>query len=293
MSPADGGGPARRRVVLYTCTFEAYDYVYPPAVVDPFVDYVIFSDRPFFRAGPWQWRPIPEAAAALSQTEQNRYCKFFAGRLFPGHACSIYVDGNIHVRGSLAGAVDAFAASGADIALFRHRTRRSVEEELAACLLLGKITPEEHRLGLVQIARYRAEGLPDDHVLTENGIIFRRHDSATLDHAMALWWSELQQSIRRDQISLPHVLRRTGVPVMLWDWHYRAPNPYFFHYAHKGPRLRNIDDFLRVLSMRPGRWRRLFAAVRSLYATAVFAPYLRLAGRLERRFGRSRPRSQE
>ena len=50
---------------------------------------------------------------------------------------------------------------------------------------------------------------------------------------MELWWAQLEEFTKRDQLSLPYVLFRSGLAVKLWDWNYKYENPYFMRYLHR------------------------------------------------------------
>ena len=248
-----GRAPPAGRVVVYTCTFLSYDQIFPPVRRTPGVDYVLFSDRrPRLLSG-WEWRPLPEAVRSMSQTMTNRYCKFFPHRLFPEADLSIYVDGNTLILEDLGPLLADFEAAGAGIGLFAHKERDSLLDELAWGERTGKIPPEEVERAAEQVARYRAAGMPPDHLLTENGIIFRRHADPDLGPAMELWWDELCAYSRRDQLSLPYVLHTTGIATKVWDWNYKYHNPYFLRYPHRSGFSVDLAVALRSHMLR-GRW---------------------------------------
>ena len=244
MSPARPGKPPMR-TVLYACTNLAYDQIFTPVAMTPGVEFVLFADRrPRFVRG-WQWRPLPAAAAGLSPTMTNRFAKFFPHRLFPDAGCSIYVDANTLVLADLTPLLAEFFASGADIGLFPHKQRFDIHAELAHARQVGKVPEEDAERGAAQLAFYRAEGLPDDHLFTENAIIFRRHGRPALAAAMELWWEQMQTYTRRDQLSLPYVLYKSDLAVKLWDWNYKFANPYFRRYPHRRGTLRDLNELLK------------------------------------------------
>lgn len=237
------------KTVLYTCANLAYDQIFSPVAPSPGITPVLFSDRrPRFVSG-WEWRPRTEEMAKLNPTLANRYAKFFPARIFPDADYSIYTDANNLVTADLNPLLAEFIASDADIGLFPHSKRRDIYAELEFCKEVGKVRPPEYALGDEQVAFYRAEGLPEEHVFTENAVILRRHGrgearGAALDAAMELWWDQLARFTKRDQLSLPFVLHRSGLKVKLWDWNYLSPNPYFSRYPHRRGPLRDIHIFL-------------------------------------------------
>ena len=255
------------KVVVYTCTFLDYDNVYTPVVMTPGVDYVLYADRaPRFVKG-WQWRPLPPEVAGFSQSMANRYCKFFPDRLFPDADVTLYADGKTLMKGDLRPLIDEFLASGAEIGLFKHQQRDSLDEEVAFCKQVGKIKPQDFDAADAQLADYYAEGLPRDHVLTQNGVILRRHDGPGLRPAMQLWWDEMQTRTQRDQISGPYVLWKTGLPVTVWPWNYARHNRYFLRYPHRGQGTSfgyDLEMYAFVQKHRQGLTGRAFTALHAV-----------------------------
>lgn len=237
------------KTILYTCANLDYDQIFSPVVATPSVAHVLFSDRrPRFVRG-WRWRPMPPETRGLSPVLTNRYCKFFAHRILPEAECSIYVDANTLVIGDLRPLIAEFLASGAQIGLFPHKERSDIYQEFAFSLDVGKIPPADRDRGRAQLRRYREDGLPDDHPFTENAIIFRRHAGperdAALDAAMDLWWEQLETYTKRDQLSLPYVLHKTGLKTKVWDWNYGEKNPYFSRYIHRRDVVRDLSVILK------------------------------------------------
>lgn len=248
------------KTILYTCANLAYDQIFSPVVASPGIEPVLFSDRrPRFVRG-WNWRPMPEAAARLGPALGNRHAKFFPMKVFPEADYSIYIDANLIVTADLTPLLAEFIASDADIGLFPHSARRDVHAEFEFCKEVGKLAPADHALGAEQMAFYRAEGLPEAHVFTENAIILRRHGrgeprGAALEAAMELWWDQLARFTKRDQLSLPYVLHRSDLRVKVWDWNYLAPNRYFSRNIHRRGLVSDIQIFLSAKRHYNAAWR--------------------------------------
>jgi hypothetical protein len=243
------------KIVVYTCTFPDYDFIHAPFVLTPGVEYVLYAPTAPQRLKGWQWRPLPPAVEGFSQTMANRYCKFFPHRLFPEADVTIYLDGNILVRGDLRPLIEEFLASGAEIGLFRHPYRGTLDEELAFCKQVGKVAPADAAKADAQLAGYLAEGLPPDRVMTQNGVILRRHDGPCLEATMQLWWEHMLAHVPRDQLSGPYVMWKTGLAMTVWPWIYSRENPYFLWYPprakHASPGF-DLEMHAFVQRHRPG-----------------------------------------
>ena len=226
---------AQRRTVLYACTNLAYDQIFTPVATTPGVDFVLFADRrPRFVRG-WQWRPLPAEAAGLSPDHGEPLRQVLPARgSSPRPSCSIYVDANTLMLADLTPLIEEFLASGADIGLFPHkralRHRRGVRVRPAG----GQDPALGRREGPgAARAATATTGCRDDHLFTENAIIFRRHGNPALAAAMDLWWEQIATYTQRDQLSLPYVLYKSELKVKLWDWNYKFVNPYFLRYLHR------------------------------------------------------------
>ena len=163
------------RTVLYACTNLAYDQIFTPVAMTPGVDFVLFADRkPRFVRG-WQWRPYPPRGGRALAHHDQPLRQVLPAPIFPEAEISIYVDANTLMLADLTPLIAEFRASGADIGLFPHKQRFDICEEFAFARKVGKVPAADAAKGAAQLAFYRAEGLPDGHLFTENAIIFRRH----------------------------------------------------------------------------------------------------------------------
>lgn len=218
-------------LVVYTCITAGYDDLEPVTHREPGVSYVCFSDRALPAGRGWEVRPLP--CDMSDSVLANRFVKMHPHLLFPQHAHSVYVDGNIGPKRGLRDLAEE-ALRRNDFALYAHPFRDCAYEEAAACAIIGHdwawaFTP--------QLRRYRDEGLPARSGLYECGILFRNHHAPAVVALMHAWWEEFNRGIRRDQVSLPYVLWKTRLPVHdLGQSNIRSGNPTFgFRVFHKAP----------------------------------------------------------
>lgn len=230
-----------RRIAVYTCVVGNYDIILPPRVFPDGVQYYCFTDRPKRKVFGWQMIPLVHPASVTRPDLVNRYHKIFPHRGLPQVKVSLYVDSNIRVIGDVTPWVEKIAAKGIAMALRKHPVRSTIFEEAARCKARGLFDQKERRVLEQQLAAYRAEGMPDDQQLSENGVLLRFHDAPGLSNAMELWWQQLIAYSPRDQISLPYVIWKTGLSTTLVnDIDFRAPNPYFVYNSHRKNGLRGL-----------------------------------------------------
>jgi hypothetical protein len=190
----------RDSVVIYTAIFGDYDELLDPQERLPDADYVCFTDNPRLRSDVWRIRyckPIGDPS------RQAKRIKILAHEALDC-AVSLWIDGRIELR-SIHGALERMTA---DIGLLRHPLRNCIYDEATHCKNTGRGNPERIE---ESVHRYRAEGHPEGNGLWLGGIVLRRHTAATRTFNLE-WWREVKRGTSRDQISLPVVLRRLGMP---------------------------------------------------------------------------------
>ncbi|MCX2978857.1 DUF616 domain-containing protein [Halieaceae bacterium IMCC11814] len=242
IEPIQSSAMTSDQVVVYTAVTAGYDVVLRPAKQTIPMRFVLFTDRGECVSG---WESMPLRESFPCSVSINRYHKFMAHQIFPEFEYSIYVDGNIGLIGDLATLFEEFVASGAAIGLFLHQGRRDVEEEVSACLDLGRFDELDSQVYQAQLQHMFDQGMPRNQVLTANGVIFRWHRHPELAAAMEEWWHQFQQYTKRDQLSLPYILWNTEIPAMYWDASFRRPSPFFRRYPHRGSRLKTLQTRLR------------------------------------------------
>ncbi|MBR2990054.1 MAG: hypothetical protein IKF51_01165 [Solobacterium sp.] len=199
-----------QRIAVYTACFGGYDRINAPVIHPDNIDYWLITDTPGMSEG-WQeingTERVPEAYRD-DPVLANRWCKMHPQELFPEYDCSVYLDSNILVVSDLTamtGALTDFPA-----AMFLHKNRNCVYDEIRACILKGKDKEESLR---EHEALLKEHGVPEQYGLLEAPIIVRRHNDPRCIRLMDLWWSSFLNGCRRDQVSLIDALYQSGIPV--------------------------------------------------------------------------------
>ena len=218
---------AAAKVAVYTAVTANYDSLPAPAIKVPGWDYLCFTDETSTARIGWEVRALPQNE--LDQIRRSRLPKILAHRFLSDYDISIWIDGNVGIRGDLA-EFCKIALAHADIAFFRHGAHRhSVAAEIHACSHAGKAPLD---VMTFQYECYRAQGFPDSSgIIPEGGVIVRRHHHPRVRAAMEQWWSELLKHSARDQISLPYIIWRNSMTVALLDWDLRKA-PWFTFRDH-------------------------------------------------------------
>lgn len=128
---------------------------------------------------------------------------------------SIYLDGSIRLNPG----IDLFRYAevylkDCDMAVMKHPSRDCLYAEAQEVLKLNK--EPKPQLLKNQVSRYAAQHHPRHCGLAETGVMFRRH-TRQINNMCDLWWTEIEQGSRRDQVSFPFALRATNTPIKLID----------------------------------------------------------------------------
>ena len=191
------------RLVVYTALFGNYDDLFlPPRELALGCDFVVFTDQANI---PPPWRRGHVAYAGPSNSTQNRFYKLMPHRLFPQYEWSLYLDANVDIRVNPIEFLERYCRLGPDFFVFRHPTRASIVEELAACIESRKGNGE---LMVRQVAQYLESDFRHIFPLTENNVLLRRHNDPDLADLSEAWWDEVRSKSGRDQLSLSYVVEK-------------------------------------------------------------------------------------
>lgn len=193
--------------VVYTCITGQYDILTDPLFINKEFDYVCFTDQPFY-SEVWQIRPIPEELNGLSQVKRQRIVKICPHRYLPEYDLSIWVDGNIIIKGDMEDLIGRLRWNKSPITIPQHPIRRCIYDEANACIQLGKDSPENV---LKQVKEYKEEGFPANYGMVQSAVIFRKHNDPNCIKLMEVWANELQFKSHRDQLSFNYAVWKTKV----------------------------------------------------------------------------------
>ena len=206
---AEGGG--KRRSVVYTVAIAGHDVPTLHTYIAPQWDYVCFTNDEALLSlghfGVWQLRPLAcaEATGALA----NRWHKLHPHILFPQYESSIYIDSNIDVKTAFL-FEEIESRKDARFLAPAHADCDCIYKEIKRCIKEGNETKENTE----KIRRLLKDaGFPKNYGLTENSIVYRRHNDGSVISLMDEWWGIVSSLSHRDQLSLSFLLWKRGIAV--------------------------------------------------------------------------------
>lgn len=196
--------------VVYTCISGDYDGLIQHAYVANDYDYICFTDNEKMlnekQIGHWQIRPL--MFTQLDTTRINRYHKLNPHKVLPEYEKSLYIDANINILTPFI--FDLIKARGLKLLLPRHFSDQCPYMH-AKWILRDKVDYPELVNGFVEIMRKNR--FPHNYGMTENNIIYRKHNEPEIIAMMEEWWSYVRDYCKRDQLSFSYVLWKNKIAI--------------------------------------------------------------------------------
>ncbi|MGB3456456.1 MAG: glycosyltransferase domain-containing protein [Litorimonas sp.] len=218
------------RVVVFAAISGGYDTLKePPEDVDG-VDYVLFTDTEVDPASRWQVRPFEFVSSDPTRTA--RFIKTHPHLYFADYDWAVWVDANLQIEADIRDVL-AVATPESDALTWIHPLRTTLAEEAEACMSRSK---DDAELIRAQMERYRDAGFPDTGGLWETSVFATRPGTARTAEIMTLWWTQILQGSRRDQLGLPYAAWKadmTITPIARRGLCMRT-DPRFHYFRHTG-----------------------------------------------------------
>ena len=184
------------KTVVYTALTGNYDDVHELLYREADVDYLLFTNNPSLKSRTWT---VIYVESDLDDKLLSREIKLLPQKyLGEEYKISVYVDASAVVYGELS-ELTRYLGNGVSFAVSRHSVRKSVREEIDACV---RLRGTDGTMAEMQYERYLQEGFVDDKPLLECGLLVRAHHDGKLQELMQLWFDEFKMGVRRDQLSL-------------------------------------------------------------------------------------------
>ncbi len=191
----------RPKIAVYTAIAGGYDTLKLPEVLDPSIDYIIFTDTPMENFGVFTVRPMPYFHE--DSTRQARFVKTHPQQLLGDYDIAIWIDANVIITGNISALVKKFVNSKKPIGAIPHPLRNSIYEEGEECIKRNK---DEAACIKTQLEHYKNIGF-DCHDLIESNLMMFDLRHKKIPDFFTTWWAEIDQYSRRDQLSLNYSMK--------------------------------------------------------------------------------------
>ena len=221
----------KTKKVVYTCITGDYDKLIEPKVYSNDFDYICFTDNPNLKSNTWLVKPLPEETEGLSQVKKQRYVKINAHKVLPEYDLSIWVDGNVLIKGDLNEFIGLTLTDDTSVYVPQHPLRNCLYDEAKAVVSMKKDVRE---IVNPQMERYKADGFPKDYGLLQSNILLRIHNDDNCIRLMEAWFNELKDNSHRDQLSFNYVLwKNNDVNVVYMDKNIYKSKWFHWNSIHK------------------------------------------------------------
>lgn len=192
----------KNRNVIYTCISGNYDTLLEPKKISDNFDYVCFTDNTKLESNVWDIRPLPKETEGLSQIKKQRYVKLNPHLILSEYDLSIWVDGNVEIKGDLNKFIDSTLVDDYSVYVPKHPSRNCIYSEASVVIKMRKDTTD---VVSKQIDEYKKEGFPKDYGLLQSNILLRKHNNEDCIKLMEAWFDTLKDGSHRDQLSFNYV----------------------------------------------------------------------------------------
>ena len=213
------------RIPVFTAITGGYEQPLVHETLDPWIDFILFSDNEMPSFGCWEVRRISQSTG--DPLVDARLIKASADKLFPDAELAIWIDGNVLIRNSLA-SYRQLVQTHPEYPIFGipHPVRICAYAEAEKVIVAGKASEEAVKR---QMNRYQEEGFPTNHGLIETNFLIFNLRHPELASLLNAWRRELIEETRRDQLSINYVLWKNNL-----SW---------FPIMDEGRSLRDHQDF--------------------------------------------------
>lgn len=195
------------QIAIYTCIAGDYDELKEPVEVLDNCDYYFISDKKPERSSVYKWVDIHSIVPKeiTDNVLRNRYCKMLPHKFLQEYRYSIYIDGNITLRGDITECIPKLGKSRVGVTSRLYTD--NIYAEALRKLKDGLWKPDDF---LRQVKEYWYQGMPDDYGAFWCNMLVREHNHPICIKLMEEWWNEFIKYTKRDQISFPYVLWKNG-----------------------------------------------------------------------------------
>lgn len=234
----------RARVAVYTAIIGGYDELILPEDIVLDWDYILFSDAQLVGESIYELR-APEFIDS-DPVRVARYVKTHPHTLLSEYDYTIWIDGNILLkRGRFKELVGEYIDKHQSAVFRRHPDRDCFYKEISKCKELLK---DDFGLMSRQLGKYRQYNIPELLGLYETNVIFRSNRCEKVNRFNEIWWDEISNGSRRDQLSVMPALYKVSLKPKVFPEYedIRSPNnDLYYLYKHSVSINNKMPSYVR------------------------------------------------
>lgn len=199
--------PKRHKIAAYSAITGGYENYVKPLVIDPDIDYYLFTDTPEKFDPDWA-TVIHIPYVNHKPVRTARYAKTHPHFWFPEYDYAVWMDANVLPTTSIHPFIEKLHNSPFHAAFIEHPLRYNCMEEGQELIKFGL---DDQSLIEEQLTRYGRIPEIFAQALIETNFFICRPKLAITKDFMTLWWKELNNYSHRDQLSIGYALLKSRV----------------------------------------------------------------------------------
>lgn len=218
---------SKKITIIYTAIANQYDELRNPCPNNSSIsEFVAFTDS---EQSSNTWKVLPIHNRFWDPCRNAKIHKILPHIYFPDAEYSLWIDGSVFFKPhfSITKMIETYLVKH-DIAVFAHNKRTCIYAEAGTCIVKNKDDPEI--IGQ-QMITYKSDGYPSNNGLAECTILLRRH-TKKIQVFNELWWTEIQNHSRRDQLSFNYVTWKLNLSYCEIPGTVRNANMFFGNIKH-------------------------------------------------------------
>lgn len=225
--PADQS-PNSNRIAVFTAISNGYDDLKEPDFTSENVDFFVFTDGDVPAHSAWKTRPFE--FISHDPTRTARFIKTHPHLYFGEYDWSIWVDANLQLAAPAEHLLPT-QSNGVDFYTWLHPLRSCVYEEADECIKRGK---DDNGTIKAHVSNLREQHFPEQFGLYETSVLVSRMGVENIETMYNAWWAEIAKWSKRDQLSLPTVVKNHGITVgkLAREKICMRTDPRFVYYRH-------------------------------------------------------------
>ena len=203
-------------IVIYTALYGNKDDLKDPPSVNNSCDYICFTDNSKLQSSVWDI--VYRSPIHKDPVRNARSYKIQPYKFLNKYNLSLWVDANFMIRNGLELFFEATNyLENSHMLTFGHDRgpRDCIYSEAKAVIESKKDDPD---IVEKQMSKYRNEGYPPKRGLSATSILLRKHNEKDMVELANMWWSEICNYSRRDQLSLYYCIWKLGIKYTLWTY---------------------------------------------------------------------------
>ena len=188
-----------KKLAVYTAIYGKKDILKDPLHVNSEYDYICFTDDKNLKSN--VWKTIYSPPVDKDPVRSAKIFKIKPHEYLSEYKMSLWIDANFIIKNNL----ESFLQKSqylkqADMLLFEHdQGRNCIYDEAAVIIQDNKDDPN---LVQNQMNKYKTENYPAKRGLSANSIMLKNHNKCAMIDLSNMWWKEVKNFSRRDQLSL-------------------------------------------------------------------------------------------